>query len=121
MNTFRGSQIGQGSLFIGTFDEDVSRAEGQRGMELANRHLKTWKEIAFQWVLKNRDREFTADDLVKELGLPTDEEGVWCNNGIGGLINQLYHHKPPLIWPSGYTTSTRVTNHGRVLRIWRVL
>ena len=56
---------------------------------------------------------FTADDLIDAVGLPTGS-----SNQIGAVLNGWA--KRGWIVPADYTTSTRKSNHGRVLRSWRV-
>ena len=57
-------------------------------------------------------KRFTADDLTTAVGLP-----MGSSNQVGALF--LKWHKAKLIWPVGYVTSKRSSNHGRVLREWR--
>lgn len=55
---------------------------------------------------------FTADDLVDLIGLPDGNP-----NQVGACVrawaagDHIVHH--------GFTASTRASNHGRVLRMWR--
>ena len=109
----------QGNLFLGLLDQDMSKAEKERGTSLATEALSNWKAKAEEWLsyLEPGDT-FTADSLVGGIGLPTYEDGRPNNNGVGGFIAGL--NKKKIIEPVGYTTSDRVTNHARVLRIWRV-
>jgi len=109
----------QGNLFLGVLDSSMSKAEKERGTNLAADALQEWKQKALDWMsyLESGDT-FTADSLVQAIGLPTYEDERPNNNGVGGFFSQLAKSK--VIVPVGYTTSERVTNHNRVLRIWRV-
>ena len=65
---------------------------------------------------------FTADDLITEIGLPTDyDPSTLSNNGVGAYLSHLARRNPPALVQVGYTTAERVSSHGRVLRIWRVV
>ena len=109
----------QGNLFVGVMDRGMAESERRRGEELAESHLQVWKDKATEWLsyLEPGDT-FTADSLVENIGLPSYEDGRPNNNGVGGFIAGLARKRR--ILPAGYTTSERVTNHNRVLRIWRI-
>ena len=110
----------QGNLFIGVMDRGMSESEKERGTTLAEDALETWVWKADDWLsYLEPGSTFTADSLVENIGLPTFEDGRPNNNGVGGYIAGLVRRKR--IAAAGYTTSDRVTNHGRVLRIWRIL
>lgn len=73
-----------------------------------------WWAEATRWL----DRQpvgltFTADDLTQAVGLPDGS-----SNQVGAIVRTWAVQD--LIEPIGYTESTRLSNHGRVLRIWQV-
>lgn len=107
------------NLFSTLFDGDFSEEEGRRGMERAAAPLLNWRQRADQFINDHLFLEFTADDLVRVCGLPTQEDGRPTNNGIGGYLNGLARRF--IIRKEGYVNSERVTNHARVLRVWRVI
>lgn len=97
------------------FDFRVGQQTALTGMSRAARPLAEWKADAESW-LSSRREPFTADDLVLAVGLPVDKDAVPTNNGIGATINGW--QKRDLIRQGGWATSARVSNHGRVLRVW---
>ncbi len=102
------------------FDPAASEHDGRRGAKAAEYALMEWREkaeilIASLW----KGYQFTADDLVKAVGLPTYEDGRPNNNGVGGFVQGLA--KRGLVRHVGYTNSGRVSNHARVLRVWEVI
>ena len=79
-----------------------------------------WKAEADEWIRYRMHSRFTADDLITEIGLPMDyDPGTLSNNGIGAYLNHLA--KRGVIRPLGYDTSSRASNHRRVLRQWLVI
>lgn len=56
---------------------------------------------------------FTADDLIREIGLPDGTP-----NQVGACIRAWAVEGR--IQPSGYTAANRKSSHGRVLRVWQV-
>lgn len=99
------------------FDQAASVAAGERGMAIAAGNLATWRQLAEQWVLAlPRGGTFTADDLTAAVERPTEVDGNWTNNGIGGLLNGMA--KRGHIRRRGYDRACRVTSHGRVLAVW---
>jgi hypothetical protein len=55
--------------------------------------------------------EFTADNLVSEVGAP-DSPGA-----VGAVFSAAASQR--LIKAVGYTTSRRLGRHGSVIRVWR--
>ena len=110
----------QGNLLDKAFNEDLARQEGDRGMTAASsaQAVQRWKTTAREWVLRQPSETwFTADHLVIAVGLPTESDLMAkCNNGLGGLFAGLARQGE--IRADGYTTSSRVSNHARVLRVW---
>ena len=99
-------------------DKSMSDEERERGESLSISHLEIWTKQARKWTIAMRGRDFTADDLIAAVGLPTYEDGAVSNNGVGGFISKMAQQG--LIVGVGYKKSERVSNHSRVLRIWRV-
>lgn len=60
--------------------------------------------------------DFTADDLVETFGTPA-EVGINANNAMGAVLNALA--RQGIIMEVGRRPSTRVTNHGRKIIVWR--
>lgn len=72
-----------------------------------------WSDAAWRELVRlaRTGREFSADDLIDEVGLP-DSPGT-CGATIGAA------RRAGLIRAVGYTTSRRVTRHGGVQRLWK--
>ena len=72
-----------------------------------------WWDEARQFITQlGSGATFTADDLVALIGLPdgsSAQVGACVRAWAAG--DQIVHN--------GYTTSTRKSNHGRVVRVWR--
>lgn len=76
-----------------------------------------WRAMAEQWVTElPHDYPFTADDLVLEVGLPTELDPKLSNNMVGSIMRHWRHTGQ--IVKTGYTMSDRRSNHGRVLATW---
>ena len=75
-----------------------------------------------EWIMRAVDylnqlgphKRFTADDLTGAIGLP-----MGSGNQVGAIFRKW--HKAQVIWPVGYSTSQRSSNHGRVFREWVTL
>lgn len=120
----------QGQLHLGImqddkviFDHRLAKQAGERSMDLAANPYTQWYNEADEWIRYHMHVEFTADDLVEEIGLPMDLDGnLLSNNGIGAYFNHLARRKKnPCLKHVGYETSNRVSNHGRILRRWQVI
>lgn len=65
---------------------------------------------------------FTADDLVREVGLPHGATKVNGNNAVGALFASLARRQPPVIRNTHtYQQSQRTHNRARVLAVWQRL
>lgn len=75
---------------------------------------QTWQRKALIWIeAKGTGDQFTADDLVGEIGVPE-----WIStNAIGALFNKTA--RAGTIKAVGYTNAKRLSSHSRVLRIWQ--
>ena len=119
----------QGQLHLGImqddkviFDNKLAKQAGERGMDRATNPYTQWYAEADEWIRYRMHVEFTADDLVEEIGLPIDLDGtLLSNNGIGAYFNHLARRNPPCLKQIGYEKSSRVSNHGRILRLWKVI
>ena len=93
------------------------------GMALANNGTiatlmanNTWSERAETWFDSVLVGDlFTAEDLVKAVGLPNPELPK-ANNAVGAKIRKWSHGE--FIAPIGYTKSGRSVSHARVIVIW---
>lgn len=76
----------------------------------------TWSERADKWFDEVMVGElFTAEDLVRVVGLPNPELPK-ANNAIGAKIRSWSHAE--YIVPAGYTKSGRSVSHARIIVIW---
>ena len=74
-----------------------------------------WVDRATNWLNQLPSMVLiTADKLTRDIGLPTG-----TGNQVGAIFRKW--HTAKIIGPVGFTTSERVSNHGRVLREWRKL
>jgi hypothetical protein len=91
------------------------------GMNIAAdaRRVMMWKFHANQWLQKQpRGREFTADNLIRDIGLP--DEGPNRNNVVGAWFGaQSKAHR--IEFANRMHKSSRVDRHVGVHRVWRVL
>ena len=72
-----------------------------------------WWEEARQFITQlGSGATFTADDLVALIGLPDGS-----SNQVGACVRSWA--ASDLTTPAGYVESTRKSNHGRVVRVWR--
>lgn len=118
----------QGTLALGVYQDDLHTIDKKRseeagiiGQKIASLSKSAWYDEADEWIRYHMAQRFTADDIVGDIGLPMDlDHYALCNNGIGAYLNKLAHRKPPIIRAVGYCKSSRVSSHGRVLRIWIV-
>lgn len=107
----------QGSLF----DHKAAWKARRAGEEQAQLHLERWRLVVIEqlkiWYLAD-NVQITADDVIESCGLPALVDGQHTNNGVGALFSAFA--KKGYIRPVGYGQSDRVTNHARVLRLWRI-
>lgn len=100
-----------GCHFCADFDRRAKEAALAAAL---NNGDQSWQRRAMLWVeAKDPGHQFTADDLVGDLGVPE-----WIStNAIGALFNKMA--KGGTIIPVGYTNARRLSSHSRVLRIWQ--
>lgn len=102
------------------YHERIRQANEARQRAIADRRRQPksdahWSQEADWWLktLTTRGETITADDLIREIGLPTGSP-----NQVGARFTKW--HKAGLIEPAGYTQSTRKESNGRAVRVWRV-
>ena len=118
LNGDRGGQQAP-SLFTTIYDAPTAQAEGLAGRARAVVPLDTWREKADAWLKARIGLLVTADDLTRDIGLPTEEDGTPTNNGIGGYIGGLARRG--VLRLDHFENSTRVSSHARVFRVWLVV
>ena len=100
---------------------DAFRAEDARqvGMGIADAapRVRLWKEAADAWFLRQPvGTEFTADDLVRVIGLP--DQGVNRNNVVGAWMAGLAATER-IAFTGRFRASERVVRHRNQQRVWR--
>ena len=118
LNGDRGGQQAP-SLFTTIYDAPTAQAEGLSGRARAVVPLDTWREKVDAWLKARIGLLVTADDLTRDIGLPTEEDGTPTNNGIGGYIGGLARRG--VLRLDHFENSTRVSSHARVFRVWLVV
>lgn len=95
--------------------ERIAAAEAGTAAANANRDLE-WAQRADAWLADcvPAMAVITSDDLIDAVGLP-----VGSPNQIGARFKTW--QRAGFIEMTGVTTSTRRTNHGRLLREWRAI
>lgn len=96
------------------FDKELSQMRKQNGMEQAARNsenLDLARQIARKIATQNGS--VTADDVGIELSI---SHGI---NSLGPAAGSIFRGKE---WrfTGEFVKSTRVTNHSRLLRVWRL-
>lgn len=91
-------------------------AEDGIGKALQAERVGLWKAAAFAWIARRQPgSEFTADDLVRELGLP--DEGVNRNNVVGAVFSTA-SRAGTIRFAGRMRKSARVARHANVQRVW---
>ena len=97
----------QGDLF----DAKLGEALKQVGMQRARDGSREWTRLAEVWVTGLRDgRHFTADDLVKAIGLPESR------NVVGATLSGLARRR--LIKQFSHAKSQRADRHSGSQAVW---
>lgn len=88
-----------------------------QGMQMALFAKPEWAEQAKTAIrdLASTGHEFTADDVIRSIGLPS--HGINANNAVGAAVSAAARRKE--IVRVGFTTASRASSHGRVLSVWR--
>jgi hypothetical protein len=82
-----------------------------QGEEKVERHEKVWVDRAYDWIRALFPGEiFTADDLVKAIGLPASRNAVGAAMGGASRRN--------LIRSAGIDQSSRPDRHAGMVRRW---
>jgi len=100
------------------FDFNEGKEEAQRGMDAAAAasRVRAWQHDAGRWfMLLPIGTEFSADDLIKAVGLP--DEGANRNNVVGAFFNGLAKARF-IKWTGRTSKSQRVDRHTGMNRIW---
>lgn len=101
-----------------TFDLPEAKRQAELGMDRASRaeRVAIWKANAEGWIHSlPTGYLFTADDLVRAIGLP--EPGAEKNNVVGAIFSA--QAKRGVIYFCGtFRRSQRVIGHGNLQRIW---
>ena len=85
-----------------------------KGQARATAGATDWHEMALKW-LSEALGDFSADDLVEDIGLP-NKVATNRNNAVGAVFSSA--RKSGLIRRVGWTQSRRPESHGRVVAIW---
>jgi hypothetical protein len=87
-------------------------------MEWALEAKKEWTQRATGALLALAEsgRQFTSDDLVDIVGLPSGATRTAANNAVGALFARYSRKK--VIKSCGAKATGRHTSHGRAIRIW---
>lgn len=101
------------------FDRARALQEAVDGMEKASKaeRVQVWKANAAEWLGQlHYGVEFTADDLVRAIGLP--DSGVARNNVVGALFSAA-SKRGTIMFTGRFRKSERVIGHGNLQRVWR--
>src|SRR5262245_44187594 len=97
------------------FDAEKSEALKREGMALGASPrldvLSYARSIAKEIALRRASRTVTADDVGREL----KARGIESLGPAGGSLFKT----PEWQWTGDYVKSHRITNHSRMLRVWR--
>lgn len=85
-----------------------------KGQARATAGATEWHEIALKW-LSEALGDFSADDLVEDIGLP-NKVATNGNNAVGAVFSSA--RKQGMIRRVGWTQSRRPESHGRVVAVW---
>ena len=102
------------------FDKNAGKQRAETGMDLASSSFRVqkWKMKANEWLFHQKGNEITADDLTKDVGLPSNGENQ--NNVIGAWFNKKSHENL-IFWTGRFQKSSRISRHVGMQRIWRVI
>ena len=98
------------SLTYGDFLRDT-------GMQLALDAKPEWSALADEWFANLPEgTEFTSEDLVNAIGLPTTAEPtVNQNNAVGAKVRAFAIQSEEI----GSKKTVRITSHSRRVVVWR--
>lgn len=100
------------------FDSVAADLAGRAGMEKASQaeRVQLWKQAAAAWFSSLIPGvEITADDLVREIGLP--DSGPARNNVVGAIFSAA-SKADTIMFTGRFKKSERVIGHGNLQRIW---
>jgi hypothetical protein len=99
-----------------TFHDSKGEQLRLKGMGLAadnaKQQLALARRVAAQIALRRKDRTVTADDVGRIL------QEVYGLDTLGPAAGSMFK-TPDWKWTGQFRKSKRVTNHSRLLRVWR--
>mgnify|MGYP000878155413 CR=1 FL=1 len=108
-----------GNLFSDqTPDNERAKVAGMaRALESAP---VSWKEMAELWVLSaDRGRQFTSEDIVADIGLPTGDVAQNRNSAVGAFLSRMA--RVGWIRDTGrWVKSKRRELHAAKITVWEV-
>jgi hypothetical protein len=91
-------------------------AEKGKGQALEATRVQAWKLTAAMWLNETETgTEFTADDLIRDIGLP--DQGVYRNNVVGAIFSAAAR-RGAIRFTGRFRRSERVIGHGNLQRVW---
>ena len=100
-------------LALGLADRDTGMA-----LALHRQGIEGWKDRAGQTVAAMPPgMEFTADDLITLVGLPTGDPGQNANNAVGATMHALAR-RGVIVKTSKRVKAKRRESHARELTVW---
>lgn len=101
------------------FDPEQAELAAEAGMAQAASadRVQLWKQAATTWIgLLEPGVEFTADDLVRAVGLP--DVGPNRNNVVGAVFSGAARSRL-IVFAGRLRRSERLVRHGNLQRVWR--
>ncbi len=99
--------------FVLLFDLDEGKRQKDKGLALVSSHADDDYRAQFEKAALSFTRPFTADDVIRAIGLP-----IKHHNLVGAMIHGLAMRK--LIYKTGrYVKAQRVASHARMIAEWK--
>jgi hypothetical protein len=78
-----------------------------------------WMDAAMAWItwLAQRGPPFTSENIIEEIGQPTDIHGNPKPNAMGAVFCAAARRG--LIVRTGYQQATRASRHAGMISVWR--
>lgn len=102
-----------------SFDPIAADLAAVDGMDRATHaeRVQLWKAAARAWFMQlPHGAEVTADDLIREVGLP--DIGPAKNNVVGAIFSAASKRRY-IVFTGRMQKSERVIRHGNLQRVWR--